>query len=166
MAKKSAPKGGVTFGRKLLHTSTRKLAYSVSDDAKAFEIRFETALAAGVGTPGFDGVRPHKAPMNARTYTAVIPATGKSAKFKLALNGFGMTEAGTSTLLLLTANGQHIVKQFAPRPEGDFTATLPFEAKAVTEIRITLTLIAERDASHPGATALVAVTDISADTAL
>jgi hypothetical protein len=36
----------------------------------------------------------------------------------------------------------------------------------VTDIRITVFLLAERDAAHPGASALVAVTDITSDAAL
>jgi hypothetical protein len=39
--------GGVTFGEKLTFSSIKKVDYAISDDKKAFEIRFDKGLAAG-----------------------------------------------------------------------------------------------------------------------
>jgi hypothetical protein len=158
--------GGVSFGESLIFSSLKKVDYALSDDKKAFEIRFDTGLAAGVGTPVFEGLAKTRAPVSTRVYSAVIPATGEDVEVSLNVNGFGVTEAGTNTVLVLTANDQHIVTHFAAEKDEGFAAALPFRAKAVTEIRLTVVLIAERDSLHPDASALIAVTDIGADAAL
>jgi hypothetical protein len=166
MAHKIQTSDGVTFGEKLTYSSLKTADYSLSDDRKAFEIRFNPGLAAGVGTPVYDGLHATHAPINTRVYSAVIPATGNNLNTSFVLNGFGMTEAGTNATLVLTVNDQHSVTHFgADREEGAFTATLPYRAEVASDLRLTVVLIAERDAAHPDASALIAITDISADTA-
>src|SRR5262249_62007592 len=123
----------------------------------------DPALAAGVGTPDFDGLKLTGAPINARLYSAVIPVTGKNLKTTFVLNGFGVMDPGATTKLMLTVNDQHSVTHFAPRDEQAFTVLMPFQADAVTDIRITVAVLAERDATHPDASALIALNDISAD---
>jgi hypothetical protein len=166
MAAKVGANDGLTFGAKLAHSSKEKVDFSVSDDKKAFEIRFDTALAAGVGNPVFDGIEKTPAPMSTSVYSAVIPATGKAVKTSFAANGFGVTESGTNTMLILTVNDQHSVAHFTGKKDEALTVTLEYKAKTVTDIRLTVVLIAERDSAHPTASALVAVTDVSADAAL
>jgi hypothetical protein len=163
MATKVQAKDGVTFGPKLVFSSTKKVDFSVTDDKKAFEIVFRTALAAGVGTPSFKGLKKTRAPVNTNIYSAVLPASGKNVKASIVVNGFGVTEPGTNTAVVITANGQHSVTHFTDSDEA-FTASLPFRAKALTDVRVTVVLVAERAATHPDASALIAVTDISADT--
>ena len=89
--------GGVSFGESLIFSSLKKVDYALSDDKKAFEIRFDTGLAAGVGTPVFEGLAKTRAPVSTRVYSAVIPATGEDVEVSLNVNGFGVTEAGTNT---------------------------------------------------------------------
>jgi hypothetical protein len=165
MATKVQEKAGVAFGPKLGFASTKKVDFSVTDDKKSFEIRFRTALSAGVGTPSFDGLKKTRAPVSTNVFSAVVPASGKNVRTSIVVNGFGVTEPGTNTAVVITANGQHSVTHFTDTDEA-FTASLAFRAKALTDVRVTVVLVAEREAAHPGASALIAVTDISADTAL
>jgi hypothetical protein len=163
MAKANQTSEGVTFGESLTYSSIQEVAYNLSDDKKAFTITLQTALAAGVGTPVFDGLALTGAPINTRLYSAVVPATGKNLKTTFVLNGFGSTDPGTNTKLVLTVNDQHSVTHFGPREDQAFTVLMPFRAEAATDIRITVVVIAERDATHPDANALIALNDISAD---
>jgi hypothetical protein len=75
--------------------------YSVSDDAKAFEIRFRTALAAGVGSPSFDGVAQSKAPIGTRGFAAVVPAARDNVKASITLDGFFVAQPGTSVTVVV-----------------------------------------------------------------
>ena len=165
MASNVEASDGVIFGEKMIFSSDRKVSFDLSDDKKAFEIRFDPALAVGVGTPVFDGLAKTAAPVSTRVYAAVIAADGKKVETSFVLNGFGSTEPGTNTTVVLAVNDQHSVTRFASGKEDDaFTVALPYRAKKATDFRITVLLIAERDAEHPDATALLAVNDISADT--
>jgi len=165
MAVKGKRASDVAFGAKLIYTSTRKLEFSVSDDAKAFEIRFNTALAAGVGTPSFEGLGKTKAPIGTRVYSAVIPATGQNVKTSIALNGFFVAQPGTTLTLLVVANDQHSFTQLAnSKKDQGFTASVPVRAKTLSGIRLTVAVIAQRDEAHPEASALIAISDIGAET--
>ena len=160
--KKSA---GVSFGRKLSYTSTRKLEYTVTDDDKAFEIRFETAIAAGVGSPGFAGLDKSKAPIGTRVFAAVIPATGTDVKATVSLNGFFIADAGTSVLVFAAANDQQAIKQFrTSQDEEGFTVSVPVRAKSLSEIRLVVVLMAQQEGGAADASALIAVSDIGCET--
>lgn len=163
MAIKLPDKHGVIFGPKLTFSSTRKVAFSVTDDKKSFEIQFRPALSAGVGSPSFDGLKKTRAPVSANLYSAVVPSAGQNVKMSIVVNGFGATEPGTNTTVVIAANGQHSVTHFDALDEA-FTASLALRAKTLTDLRVTVLILAERHAAHPGAAALIAVTDISADT--
>jgi|SRR5262245_54512666 len=163
MAKSEQTSDGVTFGETLTYSSIQEVDYNLSDDKKAFTVTFQTGLAAGVGTPVYDGLTLTGAPINTRLYSAVIPATGENLKTTFVLNGFGSTDPGTSTKLVLTVNDQHSVTYFEPREDQAYTVLLPFQAELATDIRITVVVIAECDATHPDANALIVLNDISAD---
>jgi len=163
MANKLPAKDDVSFGPKLKFSSTKKVNYTVTDDKKSFEIQFAQPLAAGVGTPVFDGLKKTRAPIGTNLYSAVVPSAGKNVKMSIHLNGFGETEPGTNTTVVMATNGQHSVTHFDTM-DGAFTASLAFRAKSLTDLRVTVLIVAERHAAHPGASALIAVTDISADT--
>lgn len=155
--------GGVTFGEQPAYTSIPEVDYERSDDKRAFTLTLQTGVAAGVGTPGYDGLVLTCAPVNTSTYSAVIPATGGDLTTTFYLTGSGATEPGTNTKLILTVNDQHTVAHFGPREEESFSVSLPFRAAASTDIRITVVVIAERDAAHPDATALIVFNSISAE---
>jgi hypothetical protein len=154
---------GVTFGAQPAFSS-EQIDYHLSDDKKSFQITFDRAIAAGVGPVSFDGVPKSDAPVNTRVYSAVIPAMGKNVKTAFVVNGFGSTEAGANTVLVMSVNDQHSVTHFKPNTkDGAFFAKLPFTAKAVDDVRLTLMLVAEHDATHPDGTALIAINTIAAD---
>jgi len=155
----------VTFGAAPTFTSEEKVDYFLADDKKAFEIRFQTALAAGVGSPVFEGVPKTEAPVTTRVYSAVIPARGKNLKTSFVVNGFRVTQPGTNAMLVIAVNDKHSVTHFGTAKKDEaFTAALPYSAKAPEDIRLTVMLVAERDSTHPDASSLIAVNDISADT--
>jgi hypothetical protein len=166
MAKKPRAAGGVTFGEQPTFTSEPNIAYQLSDDKQAFEIKFDTTLAIAVGPVVFDGVPKSDAPVRTRAYSAVIPAKGKNVKTSFVVNGFGATGPGTHTVLVLNVNDQHSVTDFVPRKKDQaFTVALPFRAKTLADVQVTVVLLAEHDSAHPDGSALLAVTDISADAA-
>ena len=155
---------GIAFGRKLVYASTRKLEYTVSEDDKAFEIRFETAIAAGVGSPSFASLKKSTAPIGTNVFTAVIPASGKNVKTAVSLNGFCETRAGTSVTLMAMANDEQVVKHFRNSKDNKgFTLSVPVQARSLSEIRLTVLLVAQQEGAGD-ASALIAVSDIGADT--
>ncbi len=167
MSIKVSANDSLVFGTRLAHSSKKGVDFQLSDDRKAFDLVFDAALAAGVGAPSFDGLKKTRAPVSTNVYSAVIPATGKGVKTSFVANGFGVVEPGTSTMLLLAVNDQHSVVHFdARKGEQGFTVAVEYRAKTVTDIRLTLLLLAQRDATHAGASALIAVSNLSADAAL
>ena len=155
---------GIAFGRKLLYASTRKLEYTVTEDDMAFEIRFETAIAAGVGSPSFAGLKKTNAPIGTNVFTAVIPASGKNVKAALSLNGFFVAQPSTSVTLVATANDQQVVKRFRnSKDDKGFTLSVPVQARSLSEIRLVVLLVAQHE-SGGDASALIALSDIGADT--
>lgn len=155
---------GITFGDKLAFSSKRKVDYHVSDDKKAFEIRLATGFGAGVGSPVFPGVSATKSPISTRAYSTVIPAIGQNVETTFIANGFIRMEPGTHTVAILTVNDQHSVAHFTPEQKDEgFTVAVRYQAEAITEIRLTVVLIAQRESEHPEASALIAVMDLGAD---
>jgi hypothetical protein len=165
MASKMLQSDGVSFGKKPTFSSIKHLDYALSDDEKAFQITFEEGLAAGVGAVAYDGLKKTRAPVSTRVYSAVILAAGASIDTDFVLNGFRTTEQGTNTMVVLTVNDQHSVTNFSSEEstDGAFTASLRYQADGLTDIRLNVVVVAERDSSHPDASALIAITDISAD---
>jgi len=162
----SKAKSAFSFGDALAFSS-REVEFFRSDDEQAFEIRFPQAMAIAVGTASVDGVEPSDAPVRTSVYSAVIPVRGKSTRASFMVNGFGLTEPGTRATLFMSLNDQHTVTEFpGGQKDQDFVVALPFSGKEIQDVRLTVVLIAERDAAHPDASALVAITDISADAAL
>ena len=158
---------GLTFGPRLRYSSSRTAEFERTDDHKSFMISFAPALAAAVGSAGVDGVKPLQAPIGTRTYSAVIPASGRNVDVAFVINGFAVTQSGTEGLLVLVVNGETQVTRFAAGKDGEgFTASLRYRAKAVDSFRVAVLLLVERTAAAPGAAAVVAINDISADAAL
>lgn len=166
MAKKT-PARGLSFGDRLTYSSIDDVNYALSADKKAFDLRFDRGIAAGVGDQTYDTVALTGAPINTCLYSVVIPATGRNVKTTFSFQGFGETEPGTTTTLVVTINDQHMIRHFPTnKSERGFTASYKYESKQVTDIRINVMLLAERDAGHPDATALIVVTEINCDAAL
>ena len=165
MATRRRESDGIMFGEKLAFSSRRKVDYAVSGDEKAFDLKLVPPLAAGVGSVALNGLAQTRSPISTRVYSAVIPATGKNVDTSFKAIGFGVTEPGTNTVLILTVNDQHSVTHFPPgQEEQDFVAwPLEYRAEEVTEVRLTLVVIAQRDSAHPEASAFIAVAALGAD---
>ncbi len=95
----------------------------------------------------------------------MIPAAGKDVKPSINLNGFLVAQPGTAVTLVVVANDQHSVTHFTnSRKDQGFTASVPVRAKALSDIRLSVALIAQQDVEHADASAVIAVSDIGADT--
>ena len=159
-------KPGATFGEKPTFSSEQNILYHLEDDKKSFAIAFD-GFGTKVGTVGFTGAPDTKAPVSTRVYSAVVPVTGKDINASFVVNGFAVTEVGTNAVLVLSVNDKQIIHRFPPNIDNEaFTVALKYRAKSVTDVRVTVFLLAERDSAHPDASALVAITDISSDAAL
>jgi len=159
-------KPGATFGEKPTFSSEQNILYHLEDDKKSFAIAFD-GFGTKVGTVGFTGAPDTKAPVSTRVYSAVVPVTGKNISASFVVNGFVVTEPGSNAVLVLSVNDKQVVTNFAPGMDNQaFTVSLKYRAKSVSDIRLSVYLLAERDSAHPDASALVAITDISSDAAL
>lgn len=163
--KKSRATQTATFGDKPSFTSLKKIIFSLSDDKKAFDLAFKaTEFSAGVGSVAFDGAPKGNPPVQIRSYAVVIPVSGQNLKTTFSVPGVCVADPGTHAALLLSVNDQHSVTQFKPKNDSqDFVATLRYQAKAVSDVRITVVLMVQRDAAHPGASALLKINTISTD---
>jgi hypothetical protein len=161
------PADGLTFGDKPAFLSDQSFVYNRSDDQRAFDLKPDRGFGTLVGTIVFDGAPKTDAPVSTRVFSAVIPASGKNVRASFLVNGFATVEPGTHATLVLSVNDQHVVKQFRPEivDEG-FVVELKYRAKAVSDVRISVVLLAGRDSAHANASALVAITDITSDAAL
>lgn len=118
------------------------------------------------GPPFFDRAPKTDPPVSTCIYSAVIPATGKNVETSAVLDGLGTTEARTHAVLMLRVNDQPSVTHFVPNTKDQpLVAALPYRATTLTDVRLTVVLVAERDAAHPDGSALIAINDISADAA-
>ena len=67
---------------------------------------------------------------------------------------------------MLSVNDQQTVTHFKKTDNKEILVQLKYRAKSVGDIRLTLFLLAERDAAHPKSAALIHVTSIDTDLAL
>ncbi len=163
---------GTTFGDKPTYQSGAQSEYAPSGDKKAFTITFGD-LEAAIDT----GKLPEKAakrarspataaPVATRVFSAVIPVKGKSIKTSFFVSGYVVTTEGSQGTLLFIVNGQNTLTKFAAKSDKSFVQRLDFKAKSASEIRMTVFLLAERDAQYPNAAAYLNVSTIDTDAAL
>jgi len=162
--KAPAAANGVTFGDKPSFQSADNFDYGLSDDKKAFTITFKTAFEATVGK--VQNATATEAPVGTNVFTVVLPLSGKKIDTTFIVTAFASAEEGAGGALLLVANDKSTLMRFPPGEGKEVLVKLRYRAKAASEVRLTLFLLAERDAAHPKATALVHVTTIDTDAAL
>jgi hypothetical protein len=158
------PKSTATFGDKLSFASAGAddIDYFVSDDKLAFTLTFKNALEATVGAiQGSTSTDP----IGTKVFSAVIPASGKAIDTTFFVTAFTSAEEGASGTLLLKINDQQTVMRFRPGEGKDTLVKLRYRAKPAGDLRLTLLILAEHDAAHPKATALVHVNTIETDLA-
>src|SRR6266545_6211745 len=161
-------KDGVTFGDKPTFQTDDKFDYSLSRDKKAFTVGF-SALEAGIGTNPAGHV-PERvnsaAPIVSRVFSMVIPVTdGKLVRTTFAASAFVITSKGANATLLFDVNGQNTVVKLPPGSDRSFIPTVDFRAKDVSDIRMTVFLMVERDAAYRDASAYLNVSAIDTDLA-
>jgi len=159
---KAAPEGGTTFGDKPIFQSASNFQYSLSDDKKAFTITFNPAFEASVGNSATD-----TALVGTNVFSVAIPVNGKEVNSTFILTASVNAEEGAGGLLMLSVNDQQTVTRFKKnKGEKELLVKLKYRAKGVGDIRLTVFLLADRDAAHPKAAALIHVTSIDTDLAL
>jgi hypothetical protein len=164
---------GVTFGDKPSFQSDDKFEYALSDDKKAFTIAFQGLEIAVEGNklPAAVAARARSAtvsaPIATRAFSIVLPVTsGEPIKTAFFASGFIVTTNGAQGTLVFSVNGQNTVVKLPPNSEREFVQKLDFEAGAVSEVRMTVFLLLERDSKYPDAAAFLSVNTIDTDTAL
>ena len=164
---------GVTFGDKPTFQSGAQSEYAPSGDKKAFTITFGD-LEVAIDTsklPEKSAKRARSpataAPVATRVFSTVIPVKGgKSIKTSFFVSGYVVTTEGSQGTLLFSVNGQNTLTKFAAKSDKSFVQRLDFKAKSASEIRMTVFLLAERDAQYPNAAAYLNVSTIDTDAAL
>lgn len=156
-----ATAGGATFGDKPVFQSSSNIQFSLSDDKKAFTIGFNPAFEAAVGANASD-----TALVGTNVFSVVIPVTGKEVKSTFVLQASVTADEGAGGLLMLSVNDQQTVTHFKKTSEKDVLVQLKYRAKNTGDIRLTVFLLAERDAAHPKALALIHALTIDTDLAI
>jgi hypothetical protein len=164
---------GTTFGDKPTYQSGAQAEYAPSGDKKAFTITLgdlEVAIDTGklpeksakrARSPATD------TPVATRVFSTVIPVKGgKSIKTSFFVSGYVVTTEGSQGTLLFSVNGQNTLTKFGAKLDQSFVKRLDFKAKSASEIRMTVFLLAERDARYPNAAAYLNVSNIDTDAAL
>jgi hypothetical protein len=156
------PKGSTaTFGDKPVFQTDDNFEYALSGDKKAFTLAFKTAFEATVGN--IQDSKTPEAPVGTKVFSVVIPVYGKSIDTTFIVTAFASAEEGASGALLFTVNDKTTVTRFAPSEGKETLVKLRYRAKAVSDVRFTLVLLAQRDQAHAKATSLVHVTTIDSD---
>ncbi|TMI99990.1 MAG: hypothetical protein E6G97_20590 [Alphaproteobacteria bacterium] len=156
-----ATAGGTTYGDKPVFQSSNNIQYSLSDDKKAFTITFNPAFEAAVGANTSD-----TALVGTNVLSVVIPVTGKDVNTTFVLTASITAEDGAGGLLMVNVNDQQTITRFKKTSEKEVLVQLKYRAKNTGDIRLTVFLLAERDAAHPKAAALIHALAIDSDLAV
>jgi hypothetical protein len=154
----AAPDGSATFGDKPTFQSDDQFNYGLSDDKKAFTILFSDVSAKSAAAT---------TPIATRVFSIVIPVTGgNSVKTSFFASGFVSTSKGAQGTLVFSVNGKNSVASFSPGTQQSFVQELQFGGEYVSDARMTVYLLAERDSKTADAEAFLNVTAIDTDLAL
>jgi hypothetical protein len=160
MQKEKKAESGVTFGDKPSFATEQIFEYAPSDDGKAFTITF-SGLEVSVGNTKAPGP-----PVAAREFSIVVPVSGYGpVKTVVGTTAFAMTSKGATGALVVTVNGNSKVFPIASGFDEGFVHTVDLAASEVSEMRISLQLLVERDSAFPDAVALITINAIDADLA-
>jgi len=149
---------GATFGDKPVFQSSDNFKINLSDDKKAFTLNFNPAFEASAGNTASD-----TALIGTNVLSVVIPVTGKEVNSLFVLTASITAEEGAGGMLMLKVNDQQTITHFKKTDEKSVLVQLKYRAKNPGDIRLTVFLLAERDAAHPKAAALIHALSIDAD---
>jgi hypothetical protein len=156
-----AAAAGATFGDKPVFQSSTNAQYSLSDDKKAFTITFNPAFEASAGNSASD-----TALVGTNVYSVVIPVNGKEVNTTFVFTASITADEGAGGLLMLNVNDKQTITRFKKTSEKEVLVQLKYRAKNTGDIRLTVFLLAERDAAHPKAPALIHALAIDSDLAV
>jgi hypothetical protein len=156
-----AQTGIATFGAKPTFQSASNFEYIPSGDKQAFTVTFNPEFEAAVG-----GKITDTAAVGTRVFSFVVPVSGKDINASFTLKASVTAEEGAGGLLMLVVNDQQTVTRYKTREEREFLVTLNYRAKAASDLRITVFLLAERDAAHPTAMTLIHIGSTDGDLAV
>ena len=153
--------GGTTYGDKPVFQSSNNVQFSLSDDKKAFTITFNPAFEASAGNSASN-----TALVGTNVLSVVIPVTGKDVNTTFVLTASVTADEGAGGLLMLNVNDQQTITRFKKTSEKEVLVQLKYRAKNTGDIRLTVFLLAERDAAHPKAPVLIHALAIDSDLAV
>ena len=156
-----AAASGATFGDKPVFQSSNNIQFSLSDDKKAFTITFNPAFEASAGNSASN-----TALVGTNVLSVVIPVTGKDVNTTFVLTASVTADEGAGGLLMLNVNDQQTITRFKKTSEKEVLVQLKYRAKNTGDIRLTVFLLAERDAAHPKAPVLIHALAIDSDLAV
>jgi len=156
-----AAAGGTTYGDKPVFQSSNNIQFSLSDDKKAFTITFNPAFEASAGNSAGD-----TALVGTNVLSVVIPVTGKDVNTTFVFTASVTADEGAGGLLMLNVNDQQTITRFKKTSEKEVLVQLKYRAKNTGDIRLTVFLLAERDAAHPKAPVLIHGLAIDSDLAV
>jgi len=147
-----------TFGQQPTHASTDAFDISVSEDKRAFTLRFSDMLAA------VDAGKA-SAPVATRTFSLVLPleSAPDTVQISFAVSGFAFASNAANGYAVLSVNGRTSVMEFPSGTDQEFVQELELEAEPTSECRISLFLLAERELADPLAAATVSTLSIDAE---
>jgi hypothetical protein len=106
-------------------------------------------------------------PIASRAASVILPVTGgKSVKTSFFVSGFALTTAAGQATLVFDINGTNTVVKFPPNSEKSFVQKIAFKGKAVSEVRLTAFVLAERESTNAQSAAFIVVDSIDNDLAL
>jgi hypothetical protein len=158
------PAKGATFGDKPSFQSTPDIAFSLSEDKKAFTILFSSALEASVGSPA--SANAPNPPVDTKTFSIVLPVSGEDIDTEFVVSTFVIATEGAQAALVLAVNDKTTVMQVPYATNGEpVLVRLKYQAKTTSDVRINLFLLAQRDQAHPNAAATLHIDAIDTDLA-
>lgn len=163
----------LTFGDAPTFTSDGNCNFAVSDDKRAFDLACNAIEASVDGGKLPDSATQRSktkskasAPIATASYSFVLPvANGQSVKIPFVLSGFVLTTKGAKALLLFRANGADTLVAFPEGTDREFVKTINYRAKGVSEVRVTVFVLAERPSTDAASAAFINVNKIDVETA-
>jgi len=151
------------FGKSLTYQSDVQSDIAFSPDQQTFTLRFGNLQVAVRGGP-VTGPSPEAPPVATRLFYLALPLDegGKEAEITFVVQGAVVTVEGATATMVFSVNGQTFVTDFPPAPDEAFVKEFKFKSATAPECRLSVFLLAGRDAKNSNAEAFLNVTAIDA----
>lgn len=149
----------VTFGQIPKICGEVQYDPAVSDDRRALSLDF-TGFEIAVGS-----AKSGDSPFATRVFSLPIPLEGNSEypEIEFIANGFAVTTKGGTATLVLSVNGQTIAADIPEDTEHSIVKPLKFSAVSAPECRLSVILVAGRDAKNKDAEVFLSAKSIEAE---